>query len=146
MLTDFMPVVGAELFESKGMLMAVVSASGILIVFLILVLLIFIFYAYGGIFQAVTASGEKKKAAKAAKAAEEAAKAAEEQSVAAESAAAAAELADGEIPVEIIAVIAAAVASMSDGKNYVVKKVKRAPVSGRSAWAASGIFENTRPF
>lgn len=142
MLTDFMPVVGAELVESKGMLMAVVTASGILIVFLILVLLIFIFYAYGGIFQAVTASGEKKKAAKAAA---EAAKAASEKSAEAEPTPAA-ELADGEIPGEIIAVIAAAVASMSDGKSYIVKKVKRAPVSGRSAWAASGIFENTRPF
>ncbi|MDD6394563.1 MAG: OadG family transporter subunit [Firmicutes bacterium] len=142
MLTDFMPVVGAGLAESKGMLMAVVTASGILIVFLILVLLIFIFYAYGGIFQAVTASGEKKKAAKAAA---EAAKAASEKSADAEPTPAA-EPADGEIPGEIIAVIAAAVASMSDGKNYIVKKVKRAPVSGRSAWAASGIFENTRPF
>lgn len=143
MLTDFMPVVGAELFESKGMLMAVVTTAGILIVFVVLVLLIFIFYAYGGIFQAVTASGEKKKAAKAAA---EAAKTASEEAVASEPAVASAELADGEIPGEIIAVIAAAVASMSDGKNYVVKKVKRAPVSGRSAWAASGILENTRPF
>lgn len=142
MLTDFMPIIGAELSESKGMLMAVVTVAGILVVFVVLVLLIFIFYAYGGIFQAVTASKEKKEAAK--KAAEEAAKA--EETVAAEPAVSAAEVADGEIPGEIIAVIAAAVASMSDGKNYVVKKVKRAPTGGRSAWAASGIFENTRPF
>lgn len=143
MLTDFMPVVGTELFESKGMLMAVVTAAGILVVFVILILLIFIFYAYGGIFQAITASGEKKKAAKAA---EEAAKTVEDAKAAESVPVAAADIEDGEISGEVIAVIAAAVAAMSDGKNYAVKKVKRAPASGRSAWAASGIFENTRPF
>ena len=49
---------------------------------------------------------------------------------------------------EIIAVIAAAVASISDGKKYAIKKVSRAErqTGGRSAWAASGIYENTRPF
>lgn len=142
MLTDFMPVVGTELFESKGMLMAVVTASGVIIVFVILILLIFIFYAYGGIFQAVTASGKKKKAAKTAEIAEKAA----EQKAAENVSTAEAKTETDEIPGEIIAVIAAAVAAIGDGKNYTVKKVRRAAESGRSAWAASGIFENTRPF
>ena len=66
MLTNIMSLAGTELFENKGMLMAVVTTAGVLVVFVVLILLIFIFYAYGGIFQAVTASSEKKKAAKAA--------------------------------------------------------------------------------
>lgn len=47
---------------------------------------------------------------------------------------------------EIIAVIAAAVASMSlsDGKSYTISKVRR--LSGRPVWAAAGITESTRPF
>lgn len=143
MLTDFMPVVGTELFENKGMLMAVVTASGILVVFVILILLIFIFYAYGGIFQAITASNEKKKAAKAA---DEASRSADVAKATESVPTVAADVEDGEIPGEVIAVIAAAVAAMSNDKSYAVKKVRRTPTSGRSAWAASGIFENTRPF
>ena len=63
MLTSLLPLspsalplsVGTELYDSKGMLMAVITCSGILIVFVILLLLILIFYVYGGIFGAVTA-------------------------------------------------------------------------------------------
>lgn len=145
MLTDFTPVMGAELFENKGMLMAVITASGIVVVFAILVLLIFIFYAYGAIFSAVTAAQEKKKAKKAKAAAAEKAEAVAASEPAVSSGAA--ELpADGEIPGEIVAVIAAAVASLGDGKTYRVKKVTRAPVSGRTPWAAAGLLENVRPF
>ena len=143
--TGISSAVGTELFDSKGMLMAVVTCAGILIVFVVLILLIFIFYAYGGIFRAVTASKEKKAAEK--KAAEEATKAkpaSPEVTAVTQSAA----VDDGSIPGEIIAVIAAAVAAMGDGKKYAVKKVSRAqrPTGSRSAWAASGIYENTRPF
>ena len=145
MLTSLLPAVGTELLQDKGMLMAVITCSGILIVFMILLLLILIFYAYGGIFGAVTASKAKKLAAK--KAAEEAAKAklASSQTAPVHEPA---DTDDGSIPGEIIAVIAAAVASMSDGKKYAVKKVSRAQKQAgvRSAWAASGIYENTRPF
>lgn len=145
MLTDFTPLMGAELFESKGMLMAVITASGIVVVFAILVLLIFIFYAYGAIFSALTASKEKKKAEKAA-AAEKAV--AEKSAAQTEVSQTSAETvpADGEIPGEIIAVIAAAVASLGDGKTYRVKKVTRTPVAGRTPWAAAGLLENVRPF
>ena len=129
------------------MLMAVITCSGILIVFMILLLLILIFYAYGGIFGAFTASKAKKLAAK--KAAEEAAKA---KSAPAQTAPLPvhepADTDDGSIPGEIIAVIAAAVASMSEGKRYAIKKVARAQkqTGVRSAWATSGVYENTRPF
>ena len=47
---------------------------------------------------------------------------------------------------EIIAVIAAAVATMYEGSTVkpVIKSVRRAGV--RPVWAAAGIAENTRPF
>ena len=148
MLTSLMPAaftqaVGTELSDSKGMLMAVITCSGILIVFAILLLLIFIFYAYGGIFGAITSAKSKKLAAK--KAAEAASKVKEEQTV---TAASPEPVDDGTIPGEIIAVIAAAVAAMSDGKKYAVKKASRAQrqTGSRNAWAAYGIYENTRPF
>ena len=144
MLTDFTPVMGAELFENKGMLMAVITASGIVVVFAILTLLIFIFYAYGAIFSTVTSSKEKKKAAKAALEKNETEKS--DAQVEAAQTSAANVPADGEIPGEIIAVIAAAVASLGDGKTYLVKKVTRAPVAGRTPWAAAGLLENVRPF
>lgn len=140
----FVPPIGTELSDSKGMLMAVITCSGILIVFMILLLLIFIFYAYGGIFGAVTKAKNNKTAAKAAAEAEKYS----DETVMIVSEAAPEPVDDGTIPGEIIAVIAAAVAAMSDGKKYAVKKVARAQRqgSGRSAWAASGIYENTRPF
>ena len=149
MLTSFLPAgiypcIGTELSDNKGMLMAVITCSGILIVFVILLLLILIFYTYGGIFKAVTVSKEKKAAAK--KAADDDAKA--QVSVSQAPSASPAPADDGTVPGEIIAVIAAAVASISDGKKYAIKKVSRAErqTGGRSAWAASGIYENTRPF
>ena len=149
MLTNFTPLVGTELFEDKGLLMAVITSAGIIIVFVILLLLIFIFYAYGAIFRVMNASKEKKAAKK--KAAEEAAKASERQSSPIEAISVGASTAaaeDGSVPGEIIAVIAAAVASLGDGRQYAIKKVSRAQrqTGKRSAWAASGVYENTRPF
>ena len=147
MLTSFlpagvMPAVGTELFDDKGMLMAVITCSGILIVFLILLLLIFIFYAYGGIFRAVTNS----KASKNKKTDSE--KSAAQQQRAAAPSASSVPVDDGAIPDEIIAVIAAAVAALEDGGKYSVKRVTRAQrqSGSRSAWAAMGVYENTRPF
>ena len=141
MLASFIPLAGTELSDSKGMLMAVVTSSGIVIVFAILVLLIAIFYVYGALFRAFTASKEKKAAQ------QDNGKASASAPVPAAEAAPA-PVTDGSIPGEIIAVIAAAVASLDGG--YRIKKVARAPrgqrTSGRTRWAASGLFENTRPF
>ena len=52
---------------------------------------------------------------------------------------------DDEIPEEVVAVIAAAVAVMygSPGKAR-IKHIKKA--GGRSAWANAGVLDNTRPF
>lgn len=48
---------------------------------------------------------------------------------------------------EIIAVIAAAVASLgaADGKTYSIRKIRRVGI-GRPIWGTAGIMENTRPF
>lgn len=52
----------------------------------------------------------------------------------------------GGVSDEIVAVIAAAVASMApEGKQYRVKSVSRVR-SQRPVWAAAGLAENTRPF
>lgn len=52
---------------------------------------------------------------------------------------------DGEIPGEIIAVIAAAVDSLYGSKLHKIKSVRKTRIS-RSAWSRAGISENTRPF
>ena len=146
MLTSLLPYaispqVGTELSESKGMLMAVVTSAGIIIVFVILLLLIFIFYAYGGIFRSVTSSRQKKAEAKKAMEAEKPESASPEPAQVPEPV-------EGEIPGEIIAVIAAAVAAMSGGRSCAIRKITRSQrQSGqRGSWAAAGVYENTRPF
>ena len=54
----------------------------------------------------------------------------------------------GGIPQEIVAVIAAAVASIEDGASYTVRSIKKSvtPASARNAWSMAGLLENTRPF
>lgn len=149
MLASFIPLAGTELSDSKGMLMAVVTSAGIVIVFAILVLLIVIFYAYGALFRAFTARKEKKAQQPEVSAppasAPEATSAPEASLVPAVDG----DIPGNDIPGEIIAVIAAAVASL-DGGSYRIKKVSKAGrrqrTAGRTPWAASGLFENTRPF
>lgn len=55
---------------------------------------------------------------------------------------------NNDIPDEVVAVIAAAVAAMSaDGKQYAVRRIRPAAThNSRSVWAAAGVAENTRPF
>ncbi len=51
------------------------------------------------------------------------------------------------IPEEVVAVIAAAVAAMSDGNTqYTVRRIRAARTASRPVWAAAGIAENTQPF
>lgn len=53
---------------------------------------------------------------------------------------------DNDIPEEIAAVIAAAVAAtMLPGQPVKIKSIKKAG-DGRSAWANAGVLDNTRPF
>ena len=53
-----------------------------------------------------------------------------------------------EIPEEVIAVIAATVAALSEnGKQYTIRRIRPAVTVGtRNAWATAGIAENTHPF
>ncbi len=51
------------------------------------------------------------------------------------------------VPEEVVAVIAAAVAAMSDGTTqYAVRRIRAARTASRPVWAAAGIAENTQPF
>ena len=60
----------------------------------------------------------------------------------------AAPVVDGDVPEEVIAVIAAAVAAMSEGgARYAVRRISAArSVGARPVWAAAGIAENIQPF
>ncbi len=53
-----------------------------------------------------------------------------------------------DVPDEVVAVIAAAVAAMSaDGKRYAIRRIRPAATRAtRSAWTAASVAENTRPF
>jgi hypothetical protein len=56
--------------------------------------------------------------------------------------------ATGDVPDEVVAVIAAAVSAMSgNGTQYAIRRIRPVSTSNsRSVWAAAGIAENTRPF
>ncbi len=111
-----------------------VTVTGISIVFFVLILLVFIMYLFGK----AASSGGKKTAKKA------------EKTVAAEQKPSSPKVVlsvpAGEDEGELIAVIAAAVQALgeSTGKRYAVRGIR--PSLTRSAWAAAGIYENTRPF
>ncbi len=115
----------------------VTTLSGLLIVFSVLVLLVGIIKLFGIVF-----SGEKKNKNKPQKE--------PQQPVQAPKAEPPVVLASSNDDDEIIAVISAAVYaySQSENKNYRIKSVK--PVNtthtGRPAWAAAGVAQNTKPF
>ena len=117
--------------------------AGFLIVFAVLILLIFIIAIYGKIIQAAQKKSAERKQRKAEKnAPKETVQASTAVQPAAEET-----LADndGEIPDEIIAVIAAAVDAVYGGRSHKIKSVKRSR-NARSAWGNAGVIENTRPF
>ena len=117
----------------------VVVVTGIVLFFAVLILLYLIISFEGVIF---TAIDNKKAAAK--KAASKPAPAPAAPPVAKAQNAPAPKVQAG-IPGEIIAAIAAAVASMEGGKKFAIRSVKRAK-KGRSAWSSAGVMSNTEPF
>jgi sodium pump decarboxylase gamma subunit len=125
----------------EGSYVLSVVLTGLTVVFLGLILLIIFVWLMGKIFDAIKDSKNKAKAEK-----EAAAKPAANAPAPAPApvSAPAIENEDG-ISDEIIAVIAAAVASMG---SYAVKSVKKAPAksSRRTAWGAQGVSESTRAF
>lgn len=127
---------------------ASVVITGIVVVFIGLIILIVCVAIYGKGFDSAAKRREAKAKAEAQAKLVEAAKGVPvpEASVASNAAAPALDVEDG-IEEEIVAVIAAAIAAMgaAQGKKLALRSVRTAKGS-RSAWAAAGIAENTRPF
>lgn len=111
--------------------------GGFIVVFSVLLLLIFIVWAYGKIVSSAQSATVKKKQKKDETPDPAAAATAVKTETNNEPAA-------DEIPLEIIAVIAAAVDSLYGTKPHRIKNIKR--TGSRSAWSTAGILENTRPF
>ena len=127
-----------------------VTLAGLGIVLAALVLLIVVIFIFGKIFEAISSSKQKKAAATvAAKAPKTAPK--KPSAPAPVKPAAPVKVPDTVDDDEVIAVISAVVAMMSeaDGTAYRVKSVKPAGstvMSGRSAWAMDGRRQNISPF
>lgn len=121
-----------------------VVLTSITLVFAMLIALCLIITVEGKIFDAIKNKKNGTKAAPAAPAAPAA-----QNTVKAAPAAPAAPAADGSIPGEIVAAIAAAVASL--GENLTIRGIHRvqkktATGSRRGAWGDAGVTQNTTPF
>ena len=111
---------------------------GFLVVFAVLLALTGIFYLFGFVMDKSNAPKKPKKEAQAP---------AKVAAAPAASASVPAPVVQEGISGEVVAAIAAAVAMRApDGKRYAVKSVARVNGNGRSAWAAAGVADNTRPF
>lgn len=121
--------------KMEGSYIFTVVFTGLVVVFLGLIILIVCVKIMEQIFKLI----DKAKASPKAPAPEKQPEAAKISAPAAS----APEIEDG-ISDEIVAVIAAAVASMSGG--YALKSVKKSRSSRRTAWGAQGVSESTRIF
>ena len=130
-----------------GETIASVVITGISVVFIGLIILILLVTLYGKIFEGINKSAEAKAKAKAE--AEAKAKAAEAKAEvkAAPAAPAPAPVVEDGVEEEVVAAIMGALSAMyaGSGKKPVLKGVK-AVKPRRSAWSATGVMENTRPF
>lgn len=139
-LTSILADNGMTLAE-KGIASAKVILTGFIVVFAVLLLLIFIINIYGAIIQKAMQGGKKKKE----KISEPENKAPVVASAANVPQAPAPSVQDG-ISDEVVAVISAAVAAVSDSSSKTrIKSIKKSDGT-RSAWANAGILDNTRPF
>ncbi len=124
----------SKLVVSDGMTVVI----GISVVLATLLVLTAIFYLFGFVMDKINQPKKSKTAAPAK---------AEAPVKATPTAPAKAPVVQSGIPGEVVAAIAAAVAMMApEGKRYAVKSVSRKDAGGRSAWAAAGVADNTRPF
>lgn len=126
--------------ESVGEIMSgagMTILTGLVVVFAVLILLTFIFYLFGKVAH---------RPSKASDGAGSPAPAPETATVSVPKAVPPAPMVEDGISDEVVAVIAAAVAAMSEGgRQYTLRSVSR--VRGqRPVWAAAGLAENTRPF
>ena len=114
--------------------------AGFVVVFVVLILLIIIVTLYGKIITTIQNKGKKKKEKKLTEK-EEPSETVPKVNAVSETE----EMDDGEIPGEIIAVIAAAVDAVYGTKPHKIKSVKKSR-NVRSAWSRAGVLDNTRPF
>lgn len=123
--------------QMEGSYVLAVVLTGLIVVFIALVVLIAFVWLMGKIFESINSSKSKKK--------DDGKKTEAAPVKAVQPAAPAMEIEEG-ISDEIVAVIAAAVASMSG--NFAIKSVRKASpkTSRRSAWGTQGITESTRVF
>lgn len=121
---------------------ASVVITGLTVVFLGLILLVIILSIFGLISKLKIKSADKKAEAKKADKVDKA----DDTSVNIQASVTTPAVEDG-IEEEIVAVISAAIAEMSakSGKKLALKSI-RASKPQRTAWAAAGLIDNTRPF
>lgn len=123
--------------QMEGSYVAAVVLTGLIVVFIALIILIAFVWVMGKIFDAFKGNKDKKDGS---------GKKNEAVAVKTPQASAPAMQIEDGISDEIVAVIAAAIASMSG--NFTIKSVKKASpkTSHRSAWGSQGIIESTRVF
>lgn len=121
--------------------MFTVVITGLVVVFAVLILLTFLIWAYGKIVYSI--QNRDKGSADSTNTEKKTDNVANVGSKAPMQAAAAPQ----GIPNEVLAVIAAAVASMGSatGVTYAVRSVRREGTA-RPAWRSAGVYENSRPF
>lgn len=125
-------------------LMLVVTVTGILVVFAALVLLTFSIKIFGNVVYGLVNSSKDRKPKKEASKGEMK----KEPIKTAKTSAPAPVVQDG-ISGEVVAAIAAAVATLSpDGAVYSVRSIRRASGNShtRPIWGTAGVMDNTRPF
>lgn len=121
---------------------------GFTVVFIGLVLLVAFFSIMGLIFKGISKTSAKKEEKKKAKAVKKTADKKQIETAEKKETSAPAPVVEDGIDDEIVAVIAAAIASMTDGETrYAVRSIRKARnVGGRPVWAMAGIRENTTSF
>lgn len=139
-MMNWMSSLLAEDVDMNFEYVASVVITGITVVFIALILLVIILSLFGLVSKLKTKSANKKAEGKKADKADDTA------SVKIQEVSTAPAVEDG-IEEEIVAVISAAIAEMSakSGKKLALKSIKAAKPQ-RTAWAAAGLIDNTRPF
>lgn len=137
--------------DTSATFTATLVISGIVVVLGILILLIFVMLLFGVIVPKIEQFGKKradkkaaKKAAKAGNKNNDTVKPAPVRSFGKPTPTPAPVVEQG-ISGEVVAAIAAAVTAY-EGKDVVIRSIKKKNVSGRNPWAAAAVNDNTRPF
>lgn len=138
-ISKFLAVAANTVSGNPEPSVGVVVATGLILVFGVLVLLYLLIALEGIIFSSLD---QKKKGTPAQK--KETAPAPAPSL--AQKAAPKAPAVEAGIPGEVVAAIAAAIASLDGGEHYTLRSVKRVKASGRSAWAQAGVAAYTEPF